>query len=105
MASVRCAGECVSRATDISGRSVHLTAQATWRLLALSGPRPLGRRVAPWRPGGRGSADAQGTVAIKDGECQGQGIEARLGAIARDMKTTGAAVPQARRRTGSPRCT
>ena len=35
-ALVRCTGECVSRATDISGRSVHLTAPANWRLLDVS---------------------------------------------------------------------
>ncbi len=46
VASVRYADECVSRATDISGRSVHLTAQATWRDCWLSGPLPSGRRVA-----------------------------------------------------------
>ena len=34
VALVRCTGGCVSRATDISGHSVHLTAQATRRLLA-----------------------------------------------------------------------
>ena len=62
VALVRCTGGCVSRATDISGRSQELTAQAT-RRLRLSDPLPSGRRVAPWRPGGRGSADAHRSLA------------------------------------------
>src|SRR5208337_1085305 len=59
VALVRCTCECVSRATDISGRSLDLTAQAT-RRLRLSDPLPTGRRVAPWRPGGAGFSGRTG---------------------------------------------
>jgi hypothetical protein len=71
VALVRCTCECVSRATDISGRSLDLTAQAT-RRLRLSDPLPSGRRVAPWRPGGAGFS---GRTPQTHGRPNGSGLE------------------------------
>jgi len=50
VALVKCTDEYLSRATDIAARSVHLTAQATWRLLAA---RSTALGAAPGWPGGR----------------------------------------------------